>query len=469
MSGVTPTIRFSLLAFVMILVFLAQAGPAPVQAASFNVDTILDAPDDNPGDGICATAAAQCSLRAAVQEANALTGSDSITLPNGTYSLSAATDPDGGTDLDITQAVAINGGGPTTVIDAGATDRAFDILGTGFVSIANVFITNGSASSGGTNGGGIRSVGAALQLQLSNITIDNNDAPNADIGGGALFNSLGSTTIAESTLSGNNVGAGTGGGGAIANDQGSVTLANVTLSGNSAPIGGAVYNAGPVSLGTVSANNVTVTDSTATNGAVHNDGGNVTFRNSIIAANSAANCSVGAGSSIISTGHNLSSDTSCTFAAAGDMNDTDPQLQSLTDNGGPTFTHALLPGTPAVDTGDDDGCADTDQRGISRPQGAHCDIGAFELEVPLTQGDVDCAGGVNAIDALKILRHNAALSVDQTQPCPLVGATVAGFPFGDVDCSGGINAIDALKILRHNAALGVIQTEPCTDIGVALP
>jgi hypothetical protein len=355
------------------------------------------------------------------------------------------------------------------VIDAGSTDRAIDVSGSGFVSISNLEITNGNAVSDGSNGGGVRNAGATLLL--ANVTIDRNDALGADIGGGGLFNLDGATTITESTLSGNNVGAGTGGGGAIASQRGSVDLSNVTISGNSAPIGGAIYNVADATPGTMSGNNSTITDSTATNGAVHNAGGNITFLNSIVAGNDAANCSVEAGSFIISTGHNLSSDASCSFAAAGDLNDTEAQLGPLQDNGGPTFTHALLDTSPAIDAGDDALCAATDQRGMDRPEGAHCDIGAYERALPLVQGNVDCEIGVNSVDALKLLRYNASLSVIQAQPCPLINDMVSGFPFGDVDCSGGISSVDALKILRHNAFLPVPQNEPpdCPDIGQLLP
>jgi hypothetical protein len=69
---------------------------------------------------------------------------------------------------------------------------------------------------------------------------------------------------------------------------------------------------------------------------------------------------------------------------------------------------------------------------------------------------------VNAIDALKVLRYGANLSVAQTQPCNKLGFLTPHV--GDVDCSGAVNAIDALKILRHNAGLSVAQTEPCDDI-----
>jgi hypothetical protein len=83
------------------------------------------------------------------------------------------------------------------------------------------------------------------------------------------------------------------------------------------------------------------------------------------------------------------------------------------------------------------------------------------------QGDVDCSGAVNAVDALKLLRKNAGLGVSQTEPCPTIGTLSPAF--GDVDCSSAVNSIDALKVLRHNAGLEVAQTEPCRNPGLELP
>jgi DNA-binding beta-propeller fold protein YncE len=83
------------------------------------------------------------------------------------------------------------------------------------------------------------------------------------------------------------------------------------------------------------------------------------------------------------------------------------------------------------------------------------------------QGDVDCNGDVNAVDALKLLRSNAGLSVTQTEPCPGIGTLTP--KFGDVDCNNAVSSVDALKVLRDNAGLSVSQTNPCADIGTALP
>lgn len=87
----------------------------------------------------------------------------------------------------------------------------------------------------------------------------------------------------------------------------------------------------------------------------------------------------GGTSPITDGGHNLDSGTSCGFGIANSLSDTDPMLGALAENGGPTKTHALLEGSPAIDKGDSFG-ATTDQRGVERPQGAASDMGAFEVE-----------------------------------------------------------------------------------------
>src|SRR5262249_6761488 len=111
-----------------------------------------------------------------------------------------------------------------------------------------------------------------------------------------------------------------------------------------------------------------------------------TLQNSIVANNSGRNC-FGA---ITSNGYNLSSDASCPFTNSGDLNNTDPLLGPLQNNGGPTQTMALPSGSPAIDAGNPAGCTDeagnllkTDQRGKPRPDHEDtrgCDIGAYESQ-----------------------------------------------------------------------------------------
>jgi len=122
-------------------------------------------------------------------------------------------------------------------------------------------------------------------------------------------------------------------------------------------------------------------------GGIHSDpDSNPTLRNTIV-ANSAAGGDCSGDGAITSAGYNLDSDGTCGFTAEDDLSNTDPLLGPLQDNGGPTLTHALLPGSPAIDAisegaggGGYNGAPTTDQRGVSRPQppGGNCDIGAYE-------------------------------------------------------------------------------------------
>jgi hypothetical protein len=116
--------------------------------------------------------------------------------------------------------------------------------------------------------------------------------------------------------------------------------------------------------------------------------------NTLLASNSPVNCS----GWLTDAGHNLSSDTSCPFTGPGSMNGTDPMLGPLADNDGPTFTMALLPGSPAIDAGDTGAAPATDQRGRPRPVGAAADIGAYEYGcLPPT---ILCPAGISVEGAI---------------------------------------------------------------------
>ena len=105
----------------------------------------------------------------------------------------------------------------------------------------------------------------------------------------------------------------------------------------------------------------------------------VTIQNSIVAGNGLYDCQVegGAAAVLTSLGNNVFGDDSC-GSATGDQTSTDPLIGPLADNGGPTLTHALQAGSPAIDAANADACSATDQRGVARPQGAGCDVGAYE-------------------------------------------------------------------------------------------
>lgn len=223
-------------------------------------------------------------------------------------------------------------------------------------------------------------------LTLINTTVSRNSA---EIGG-AICNG-GMLTIINSTLTGNV--ARQHRGGAIGN-YGTLTITNSTVSGNSSGsngLAGGILNGGLFqSEGTLLINNSTLSGNTADEGGgggIFNvKGSTMVLQNSIVANNTGGNCQ----GSIVSDGYNLSSDNSCDLDGAGDLNDTDPQLGPLQNNGGPTDTMALLPGSPAIDSGNPAGCTDgqghllkSDQRGKPRPDKEDtggCDRGAYERQ-----------------------------------------------------------------------------------------
>lgn len=213
------------------------------------------------------------------------------------------------------------------------------IFATGDVAVSDSTFSGNTAAE---QAGGIYSSGT---LAITGTTFMANSAV-AGAGGG-LYSTGGSTvTVTNSTFSGNS--AGTDGGGMVANGMGSVT--NCTLYGNEA--GGLV------------------------NGGVF---AQLTMRNTILAGNEPYNCS----GPITSMGHNLESRDTCGLDANGDLVNRNPLLGPLADNGGPTFTHALLTGSPAIEHGSNEGCPTTDQRGVPRPLLRICDIGAYEFELDL--------------------------------------------------------------------------------------
>jgi CSLREA domain-containing protein len=443
---------------------LGESLPVTAASLTFAVTTTADGPDASPGDGLCATSANQCSVRAAVQEADAQPhgASSIITVPTGTYTLSLGA-------LVISNTVAISGAGSGAAHLLGQGDRVLVVAAGTRAVVSGVTLAGGNAgtSVGGgilnlgvlvlsqsslsdnmaTNGGGLYN-GPAAWLAVVASTVQGNVGTTAGgglannggtvtvyrtavlsntggfnvYGGGGIENS-GTLTVTNSTLSGNSAGEGGGisnlgtltvtnstlsgnsangyAGGGIFN-FGTLTMANSTLSGNAAGIGGGVLNFGPL---TVSNSTLSGNSGAMFGGGVANYLGPLTVSNSTLSGNSAtfgggiysqSNATTTVTGTIVASGtggadcagtlgevqgYNLDDDTSCGFSKTTDLTNTNPLLGPLQNNGGPTPTMALLPGSPAIDKGGTaaNGCPATDQRGVARPQGPACDIGAFEL------------------------------------------------------------------------------------------
>lgn len=270
---------------------LGLASAASVQAATFAPNSFVDGVDANLGDGVCATVAAVCTLRAAIQEANGSAGADIINLAKGTYTLTirgAGENASATGDLDITSDVTINGATPgvaaDTVIDAGSAsgliDRVLHITNLGLINVNlnNLTIQSGwegADSNGGgglcvqcqgaPNGGGTFPGGpkpAVPTVSLKNVVVQNNYS---FVAGGGIANA-GALTIEDSIITGNrtpyipnNISGGQNGqldgpfiggglGGAIANWGGLTTIKRSTISNNWAQTGGAIHNQ-PMGMG----------------------------------------------------------------------------------------------------------------------------------------------------------------------------------------------------------------------------
>jgi CSLREA domain-containing protein len=337
---------------------------ANASAATFVVDKTAD----DAGGGACVTATANdCSLRSAIQQANTDAAADAITLGAATYSV----DTD---QQQITNPVTITGtGARSTAIDGGGVAQTLLAADTSdAVSVSDLAVR------GSGPGDFVSAVAAsASPFTLSRVAIVDNAGTGLNLNGGNAL--VLSSVIARNT--------GAAAGGVINGGSGGIlTIRDSTIAQNTALPASAeqplAFGGGVVSLGIAAIINSTIAGNRIAPTANPLGGDNVVtisggdaalgllrISNSIVADASAnGNCS----GPIQSGGHNLDSDGTCGFDVSTDHPGVDPLLAALADNGGPTDTRALGAGSPAVDAGA------TDQRGVARPAGGACDIGAFE-------------------------------------------------------------------------------------------
>ena len=367
--------------------------------------TVTNINDSGPG-----------SLRQAIADAN---DGDTINARgvSGSIELSSG-------ELLVNKSVTINGPGAEKLsVENARAGRVFEIVSAEVVTISGLAINSGRA----IVGGGIYNAGI---LEIMQCRISGNEAggPGENGLGGGIYNDNGATlTVINCVISGN--GADQGGG--IYN-AGTMDIANSTITGNTATgtlqsggVGGSVFNRGTLAIlnSTISGN--LAGGSVAFPGAgggIANDSGNVVIQNSTITSNTAdgpsglgfgSNVFIGKGmleigntilntgsganifnlgnqGAIISDGYNLSSDDGAGYLiAAGDQINTDPRLGPLQNNGGPTFTHALLDDSPAINAGNPNVDLHNlqqplsyDQRGpgFDRVKNGRSDIGAFETQ-----------------------------------------------------------------------------------------
>lgn len=330
-----------------------------------------------------------------------------------------------GSTLELNQNVTIDGSGlaSAVILDGQSTYRVFTIGTDLTISLRKLTIQNGSSGQGGgtynagfltvsdstfqdnaaQTGGGIFDLNGSLSithttflrnsspgnggaifyhssnsLAVTNSTFESNSAA---YGGAGIRLSSGGGTVTSSTFSGNSA-LTSGSGGGIEVDDDTLTVTNSTFDGNSAYDGGGITNYGTLNLkNSTFSGNIASTNLDGGGAAVYNEGV-LNFANNILANSSSGGDCLnypGYGTIGVNT-NNLVEDGGCSASLNGD-----PHLAALADNGGPTRTMALLVGSPAIDAGETATCANLyvsglDQRGVSRPQGFACDIGAYELD-----------------------------------------------------------------------------------------
>jgi CSLREA domain-containing protein len=446
----------------LVAALIALVAPS-VAAAAVQVNTTAD-----QNDGNCP---ADCSLRDAIALANGT--SEVVLVPPGTYLL-----PFG--PLSVS-GVTVQGSGADVTTIRGVETRVLSVVG-GTSSISGVTIAGGTAA----DGAGIL-VGLQTQatLALSNSAVTGNVASSSNAsGGGIAVQSSGVLLMTGSTVSGNRVigedGRGIGGG-IFVERGGRAEIRNSTVSGNlvdelSTPgIGGGI--ATTVS-GVAVLENVTVAfNSAEIGGGLAQDqlspGSTATISDTIVAGNAGADCNP---TPLQITGdHNLADDSSCGFASVAN-----PLLGSLQINTGVgrTATHALLPGSPAINAGDPATCKPTDQRGAPRPAGA-CDIGAFEYVVPtlrVIMSVVNDHGGIRSPADFNVhMRQGPGDVAGSPQPGTANGTTYT-LPVGSYTVSVDAKAGYAMTVSGDCAADGTLtlqenQAKTCiaTANDVALP
>jgi hypothetical protein len=291
-----------------------------------------------------------------------------------------------------------NGAGGTLLVDDS------QIVNNKATAVGAANKIGGSADGGGIDTGGTQTIeGSTFSGNTADARGGAGSTGGISQGGGLEVNGVGPTNLLASTFNGNVADASAGAGGSpggIADGGGAFMLTNspamsatnVTFTDNLAKTStGGIAEAGGLSFASnnpmVTLTNATLSANTASGGGAEGGnaalgGPNTVVENTIVSAGSAKpgfeNCT----GTPVSAGHNLDSLDQCNLRASGDLVNTTPLLGLLSDNSGPVATMALKPGSPAVDAGTNQGCPATDARGVIRPAGLACDIGAFEVATP---------------------------------------------------------------------------------------
>jgi hypothetical protein len=421
-----------------------------------------------------------------LNDAAKLTLSQDVIADNLADADAAATGGDGG----IAQGGGVfNGGGGTLVVEdsqiidnrataVGAPNKAGGSVGGGGVDTGgtqtierSIFGGNladasgGAGATGGISDGGGLEVAAAGATSLVSTTFDDNLADASAGSGGSIGGiaegggafmitnapemSATNVTFMDNVVESTAGGSAEAGGLSFGSNNPVITLTNATLSGNTAS--GPDAEGGDAALG----------------------GSNTVVENTIVSAGRGASGFENCAGTPRSLGHNLDSLDQCNFHSSGDQVDTDPLLGPLSDNGGPVPTMALKPGSPAIDAGANSGCPATDARGVTRPAGIACDIGAFEFATPaaktltasaITPGGAVLNGSASNPDILPAsarFEYGLTTAYGSDTPPAEVGSAAANLPVTSAISGLAPNTLYHFRLAVTNAsgvALGADQT-----------
>ncbi|MAG29621.1 MAG: hypothetical protein CL908_01860 [Deltaproteobacteria bacterium] len=416
----------------------------------FSVDTTADEVDLSPGDRLCQGASGFCSLRAAIEETNALPGPDAITVPGGTYLLTI-----GGTgekfaasgDLNIRDDLVIQGADRnTTIIDGGLLDRVFEVPTTTAgvrAELLDLQVVGGAATAAdGFQGGGLANEG---ELILRRCIVSGNTA---NVGGGIA--NFGDLTVEDCVVENNSalaLGFVTPTGSGIANGApapipptGTAMIRDSAVVDNISPSAAGLSSGNAISItienSTVSGNagtqvglsdvdaileHVTIV-STGIGLRPRSTSGTHTLDLANNAIEGSAACSFAPSAPVVTTysGQNASSDTSCGFVALGDVAGVALDLSGLI-SAADSRSHSPLAGSPLIDAADTLFCPPADQIGTLRPLDGDndgtpdCDLGA--IEVPEPGFGLELVSGLFGLIAARQRRRMVRPTVENRLEC----------------------------------------------------
>jgi hypothetical protein len=412
-----------------------------VPLANANVLTVASTADSGAG-----------SLRQTIAEAS---GGDTIKVPAGKYALSSV--------LTVEKSLTFLGAGArTTTLDGQGKTEIFRLIApAAAVTIDGMTLTGGSAAGGGA-------ISSSVPLTLEADAITGNTAPTSS--GGGVYEA-GPLTAERLLVAGNTAPKGGGGGIALAEPTNGVTstISDSTIADNSAEgTGGGIdeYNTAEYTLellgDTVVGNTLSETASQGGNFRAWS-GTTMELRDTYLGGGLAkygGNCYYGGGAHVISLGHNAQDveDGECEFKeASGDHVNVVAQLGPLQDNGGPTDTMLPAAGSPLLNAGDAAHCTTADQRGVPRPQGGGCDIGAIERTIPT-------AGTPSAVN----VTPTSASLLAEANPFALGGSV--SFAYGTTIAYGSLTAAQVLPeaTLGQSVTASLSSLAPSTTYHVQL-